>query len=219
MKRPKKPTFPPLPNLGALIRRNFLAGVLVAVPFWVVGWIIGGVVGALLKLKSWVPAHLQPDYYFSDPASITAVNAVFLLGVVLALILAVSLVGWVSRQVLGRQLLEVVSSIIARIPVIRSIYSGLEQLMGTFAGDGAQQFNRVVYVEWPRKGIWAIAFVTSAAKNVKLSPEPMVNIFIPATPNPTSGFHMLVPESDLRETGMSVEVAFRTILSLGIAQS
>jgi uncharacterized membrane protein len=217
--RRKSHSLPPLPNVGALIRQHFLAGVLVVVPFWVIGWIIGGFLGALLKLKAWVPVQLQPDHYFSDPTVVSAVSAAFLFVMTAGFILAISLVGWVSRQVLGQKILESLSRIIHRIPVIRSIYSALDQLMRTFAGSGTQQFNRVVYVEWPRKGLWAIAFVTSSAKGQSIPNDGMVNIFVPATPNPTSGFHMIVSESELRETKMTVEEAFRTILSLGIAQS
>jgi uncharacterized membrane protein len=211
-------SLPPLPNVGALIRQHFLAGVLVVVPFWVIGWIMGGFIGALLRLKGWVPSELQPDHYIANATIAAAVNALFLLAMSVGFILAISLVGWVSRQVLGRKILEMLSSVIHRIPVIRSIYSALDQLMRTFAGDGTQQFNRVVYVEWPRKGIWAIAFVTSPAKGTHLPGEGLLNIFVPATPNPTSGFHMIVPESEVREAKMTVEEAFRTILSLGIAQ-
>ncbi len=219
MKNPRNDrSLPPMPKVSALIRRYFFAGVLVVLPFWVIGWIIGGLFGALLKLKTIIPESLRPEHWIEDSNLVIAVNGAFLLAIIVMLMISVSLVGWVSRQFLGKKILEGLSAIINRIPVIRSIYSALDQLMKTFAGNsGAQQFNRVVYVEWPRKGLWTLAFVTSPAKGPNVPPHHL-NIFIPATPNPTSGFHMLVDENDVRDSGMSVEEAFRTILSLGIAQ-
>ncbi len=101
--------------------------------------------------------------------------------------------------------------------MVRSVYSALDQLLRTLAAGGGKQFNRVVYVEYPRKGIWALAFVTGPARE-KHIPEGHLNIYIPTTPNPTSGFHLIVSEADVRESGMTVEHAFKTILSLGIAQ-
>jgi uncharacterized membrane protein len=213
-----KTSLPPIPGLASLIRRHFFAGILVVVPFWVIGWILGGVIRSLLRLKTIAPAKLQPEYWVQDEWIILILNSAFLLGLLLGLTLTISLVGWVSRQFIGRKLLDLLSALINRIPVIRSIYSALDQLMRTFAGDeGTQQFNRVVYVEWPRKGLLALAFVTSPARGPH-APPGHLNIFVPTTPNPTAGFHMLVDEREVKESGMSVEEAFRTILSLGIAQ-
>jgi uncharacterized membrane protein len=130
--------------------------------------------------------------------------------------LGISFLGWVSKQYLGQKILELIAFLIQRIPVVRTVYSALDQLLKTVAAGGGKQFSRVVYVEFPRAGCWTLAFVTGRAK-VPGSNSPHLNVFVPATPNPTSGFYLIVAEQDVREAGMSVEEAFKAILSLGIA--
>ena len=127
------------------------------------------------------------------------------------------MLGWISQQVIGAQFLRLVSRWIERIPVIRSIYSSLNQLLKTMASGDKSQFNRVVYLEYPRKGVWALGFVTSAARPIDPG-ERFLNVYVPTTPNPTSGFHLIVNEREVRDSHLSVEEAFKTILSLGIAQ-
>jgi uncharacterized membrane protein len=134
------------------------------------------------------------------------------------LALTISFTGWISKQLLGKKILDFFEHIIQRIPVLRSIYVALEQLLKTMAQSDSRQFSRVIYLEYPRKGVWALAFVTGKAREPSI-PENHVNVYVPTTPNPTSGFHLIVPESEIRDSNMSVEEAFRTILSLGIAQS
>ena len=102
--------------------------------------------------------------------------------------------------------------------MLRSIYGALEQLLHTLAQGGGAQFRRVVYIEYPRKDVWALAFVTGPARAPGF-PDGYLNVYVPTTPNPTSGFHLLVAEAEVRPSELSVEEAFKTILSLGIAQS
>jgi len=184
----KKIHFNQIPALGKLLKSYFFAGILVLIPLGVIAWILAGALGALWRLHELLPDAWQPENYLPDPG--------------LARLLNVAFVG---------------EEIIQRIPVVRSVYSALDQLLRTLAAGGGQQFNRVVYVEYPRKGIWALAFVTGAAREKNI-PEGHLNVYIPTTPNPTSGFHLIVPEADVKESGMTVEHAFKTILSLGIAQ-
>jgi uncharacterized membrane protein len=207
-----------LSGLGKLLKRHFLAGLFIVIPIGVIGWIIGAAVGLLWKLPYLLPDNLQPDNIFFDHATIAAFfNLILTIVAALVVTFSISFVGWASKHYLGRKALEFLAEVIARIPVIRSIYSALDQLLKTVASGDNGQFNRVVYIEYPRKGIWALAFVTSTAKPVGL-PEKYVNVYIPTTPNPTSGFHLIVPENEVRDSHLSVEDAFKTILSLGIAQ-
>lgn len=209
--------FNQIPNIGALLRSNFFAGLLVVIPLAVIAWMIAGAFEALWGLQLFLPEEWRPQNIFEDPTLILLINAAFTLGAALLLALGVSFLGWVSKQYLGMKLLEILASMIQRIPVVRSVYSALDQLLRTMASGGGQQFNRVVYVEYPRKGSWALAFVTGPAKGPG-APENHLNVYVPTTPNPTSGFHLIVPEAEVRESHMKVEEAFRTILSLGIAQ-
>jgi uncharacterized membrane protein len=208
---------PHLPSLRSLVRDHFLAGLLVVIPLAVITWMVGAVVGTLWRLLDLLPADLQPRHFFEDPTTQEVVNTLIVLGAVVVLALGVSVLGWVSRQYLGRKVLELIGAVIQRIPLLRSVYSTLDQLLRTMAPGGGQQFSRVVYIEYPRKGLWALAFVSSPARG-PAAPSGHLNVYVPTTPNPTSGFHLLVPESDVKDSQMKVEDAFKTILSLGIAQ-
>ena len=172
-----------MPGLGQLVRDHFLAGLLVVIPLAVITWMVGAVVGTLWRLLDLLPADLQPKHFFENPTTQEAVNALIILGAVLVLALGVSVLGWISRQFLGRKVLELIGAVIQRIPLLRSVYSTLDQLLRTMAPGGGQQFNRVVYIEYPRKGLWALAFVTSAARGPNVPPGHL-NVYVPTTPNP-----------------------------------
>jgi uncharacterized membrane protein len=211
--------FAKIPNLGALLRGHFFAGLLVVIPLGVIGWIASGLLSWIWNIKEIVPEPWQPENLFQDPNTAMLFNFLVLFGVALLFSLLVSFLGWSSKQYLGQKVLLWIGEMIHHIPVLRSVYSALEQLMKTMAsGGGGQQFNRVVLVEYPRKEIWTLAFVTGPVKSSALPPG-YLNIYVPTTPNPTSGFHLMVHESEVRESGLKVEDAFRTILSLGIVQS
>ncbi|MGK5083563.1 DUF502 domain-containing protein [Bdellovibrionota bacterium FG-1] len=204
-------------NLWDLLKRHFFAGLLVVIPLGVISWIGLSVLAALWRLHEWLPDAWQPERFFQDPTFASLFNLVLTVGATLVLASGISALGWASKQYLGMKLLHLVADLIQRIPVIRGVYSALDQLLRTFAASGSQQFSRVVYLEYPRKGLLAIAFVTSPARGPSIPPKHL-NVYVPTTPNPTSGFHLIVPESEVVETQMSVENAFKTLLSLGIAQ-
>ncbi len=206
-----------IPELKQLVRDHFFSGILVLIPFAVISWIFGLVVQALWRIHDWLPEAWQPENFLHDPTLAALVNIAFLAALCVVIAMAVSTFGWISKNYIGKKFLTLLAEFISRIPVIRSIYSALDQLLRALATGGGKQFNRVVYVEYPRKGCWALAFVTSEAHGPN-APARHLNIYIPTTPNPTSGFHLLVPADEVRESHMSVEEAFKTILSLGIAQ-
>lgn len=191
------------------LKNNFLAGLLVIFPLSVIAWILSALFATLWSFRNWLPQELQPQSVFG--------NSLFSLGVLAVLIAGVSAIGLFSKFYLGRQIFQSLGYLIQRIPLIRSIYSALEQLTRAFAKGGSSgQFSRVVYIEYPRIGVWTLAFVTGENKNPVL-PDAHVNLFVPTTPNPTSGFFLIARNSDLRESGMSVEEAFKNLISLGIA--
>jgi uncharacterized membrane protein len=188
-------------------KKHFFSGILVLIPFGVIVWIMGLFLSVILKLHHLIPEELRPDH--------PAMNFIFIVGDVIVIVIAVSALGLISKNFIGMKILDLIEILIQRIPVIRSIYSALDQLLKTFAADGMQQFSRVVYVEYPRKGMWTLAFVTSATKGSALKNH--LNIYVPTTPNPTSGFYLIVSESEVKECELNVEQALKTILSLGIA--
>lgn len=206
-----------LKDFATLFRRHFLTGVFVLIPIGVVAWILVKLFGAIWSLQVLIPEEWKPINHF-DEFIAQLLNFAISIGLTILVVIGVSALGWFSKNVIGRKILKGVSDLIQRIPVVRAIYSSLNQLLHTMAAGDKQQFSRVVYVEYPRKGSWALAFVTGTARNPTGTTGVFLNLYVPTTPNPTSGFHLIVAESEVRDSHLSVESAFQTILSLGIAQ-
>ena len=143
------------------------------------------------------------------------------LGIVLTLTVVLFL-GWLSRQVVGRRILDAIESLIRRIPIAKSVYGATKGVLDAVSRDQADAFKRVVLVEFPRKGIYAIGFVTgTAARWTESDPrldEELVPVFIPKTPNPTGGFLLLLPPREILDCSMTVEEGIRMIVSGGILQ-
>ncbi|HLE01026.1 MAG TPA: DUF502 domain-containing protein [Bdellovibrionota bacterium] len=205
-------------KLIELLKGHFFTGLLVLIPLGVIAWIGAAALSTVWHLRELLPEQWNPEIIFPNPFLGLLINLALTFGATMLLAILVSALGWISKQYLGRQALAGLAHIIERIPVIRSIYSALDQLLKTLAAQGGQQFSRVVYVEYPRKDLWVIAFVTGPARMPGL-PGTYLNIYVPTTPNPTSGFHLIVPETEIRESNLRVEEAFKIILSLGIAQN
>lgn len=201
-----------IPKITTLWRKNFLAGLIVLVPFWIIFLLAKAIFKWLLNLYALVPVQLQLE---SMPFWL---DTIIFCGVLAVVSLGVSFLGWLSKRYFGQKLLQVLGIVIQKIPILGSVYSSIEQLLRTLTTGGKDQFRGAVYVQFPRQGIWAIGFVTGPVRTPN-SPENHLNVFIPCVPNPTSGFHLMVPESEVKESGLSVEEAFKTILSLGMASS
>jgi len=129
------------------------------------------------------------------------------------------IIGWIAKGLIGRSLIRWAEGVVLSIPVIRTLYSGLKQIVETVLAQGEQNFDKACLVEYPRKGIWAIAFISTTAKGEiakRHGKEEMVSIFLPTTPNPTSGFLLFVPKKDVIVLDMSVEDAAKLIISAGL---
>lgn len=194
------------------IRRYFISGLLVWVPIWVTILAITFLVDILSNFLLLLPKKYQPDALigFHIPG----------IGVVITL-LVIFFTGLIAANFLGNRLVAMWDAMIARIPLVRTIYMGVKQIMQTLFTPGGQSFRKVLLVEYPRAGLWSIAFQTgdgTAEVSQQLNNEPIVTIFIPTTPNPTSGFLMLVPKKDVIELNMSVDQALKFVISLGVMQ-
>lgn len=187
----------------------FVAGLLVITPISVTAWVVAWVVE---RLDNAILPHLLRLVGLEAAPRIPLVGAVFT-------ILVILLLGVIARHFFGLELLRFGERLLARVPVARSIYGGVKQLLETiFLTSGARQFRRVVMIEYPRKGIYSLAFTTGPAQGIVQdeTPELVISCFVPTTPNPTSGFFLLVPERDLRTLDLSVEDAFKLIMSAGL---
>jgi len=193
------------------VRRYLLAGLLVWIPIMVTLLVVRFVVQLLDSSLSLLPAHYQPDNLLGWhlPG----------LGVVLSLFILI-ITGLVATNVLGHRLVSFGESMVNRIPLIRSIYTSVKQVMHTLLTPGGQAFRKVLLVEYPRTGIWSLAFQTGSVPDAmtKVIGEDALTLFIPTTPNPTSGFLLIVPRSQVIELNMSIDDALKMVISLGVVQ-
>ena len=203
-------------GLLKLIKRHFLGGIFVLIPFAVAAWIIYSVFELLWGLGHILPDPVRPENLFESQVVIALVKFLVVVALTVLIGLLVSLLGWASSQIIGQRILSwITRSLIQKIPVVRSIYGALDQLLKTMASGDTSQFSQVVYVQYPHPNAYTLAFVTGAAVS-PTGQDKYINVFVPTTPNPTSGFYFIVKESDTKPSGLSVEEAFRTILSLGM---
>ena len=212
------------PGLIARLRGNFLAGLIIIAPIGLTLWLIWTVVG---WIDGWVWPFI-PDAYHPD----ALINRFFVpeggerinvnvrgVGVVVFLVFTV-LVGWIGKGLLGRSFIRWAESVVDRMPVVRSVYNGVKQIAETVFSQRDTSFDTACLIEYPRKGIWAIAFVSTNAKgeiHAKLSDgEEVATVFLPTTPNPTSGFLLFLPRRDIQVLDMTVEDAAKLVISAGL---
>ena len=194
-------------DLVARLRTYFLAGVLVTAPIGVTvaiaWWFVDFVDRKVVPL---IRDALGVEYNFPG------------IGLVV-LLTAITLIGALTAGLLGRWLVAIGESIVKRMPIVRSVYSGTKQILETLLRDQSKAFRKAVLIQYPRKGLWAIAFVTSSTEGElgRRLGEGYINVFLPTTPNPTSGFLLVVPRADVVELDMSVEQAVRMVISAGMA--
>ncbi|MEM0936065.1 MAG: DUF502 domain-containing protein [Pseudomonadota bacterium] len=200
------------PGLFASLRASFLTGIVVIAPIGLTAYLIWTVVGWIDGfVLPFVPNSWRPEQYIG--IDIRGV------GVIIFLLFTV-LVGWVAKGLIGRSLIAWAETLVDRMPVVRSIYNGLKQIAETVFAQNETNFDRACLVQYPRKGIWAIAFISAATKGELASKIPrdegLVSVFLPTTPNPTSGFLLFVPRSDVIELDMAVEDAAKLVISAGL---
>lgn len=199
-------------GMTSVFKKYLLSGLLVWLPIWVTLLIVDFMINIMDKSLTMIPEKYQPDQLigFHIPG----------LGLIFTLLL-LFLTGIIVTNFLGRWVIKYWDHLIARIPLVRSIYSATKKIAETMFSSKGQSFRKVLLVEYPRRGMWSIAFQSagSYAEIEKQTGEEMVTIFIPTTPNPTSGFLMIVPKKDVIELEMSVDQAVKFIISLGVVQN
>jgi uncharacterized membrane protein len=191
------------------IRRFLIAGLLLWLPLAATFLMVRLLVDTMDKTLALLPAAYQPEVLlgFRLPG----------LGILLALVI-VLVTGVLVTNFLGRRLLHLWEAIVDRIPLVNTIYKAVKQVSETILAKQSQSFRKVLLIEYPRKGLWSIVFKTGEGISEVTSHtgEAMITVFLPTTPNPTSGFLMLVPAKEALELSMSVEDALKMIISLGV---
>ncbi len=196
----------------AMLRRYFISGLLVWLPIWVTLLVIKFLVDLLSKSLLLLPYEYQPDVLlgFHVPG----------VGVIITVVV-ILFTGIFVTNYLGGRLVAMGDAFMARIPLVRTVYTGVKQVTNTLFTPGGQSFRKVLLVEFPSPGVWSIAFQTGmVSKKIEaaLNQEPMVSYFIPTTPNPTSGFLMMAPKSKVVELDMTIDQALKLVISLGVVQ-
>ncbi len=190
------------------MRKYLIAGLLVWMPLGITFLVIRAIVGFLDNTLLLLPEAYQPDNLlgFHIPG----------LGVLLAVILVLA-TGMIVANLLGRRLVSAWESLLSRIPLVRTLYAGVKQIMEAVLATDAKSFRRVLLVEYPRRGVWSLAFMTTdQLGEVQQKTEPdVIGVFIPTTPNPTSGYVLMVPEHEVVYLDMPVEQGLKMIISMG----
>ena len=207
-------------GLMAGLRSSFLTGLVVVLPIGLTLYLIWTVTGLI---DSWVlpfiPSAYRPDnlmrYYLGEDYVLNVRGV----GVIVFLLFTIFM-GWVARGLIGRSFLSWAEGLVDRMPVIRSVYNGLKQIAETVFAQTDQNFEKACLVEYPKEGIWAIGFISTKAKGEIAARFPehdeMLSVFLPTTPNPTSGFLLFVPATDVRMLDMKIEDAAKLIISAGL---
>lgn len=200
------------PGLFSRLRSSFLTGIVVIAPvgltIWLIWSVMGWIDGVVLPL---VPSTFLPEKYIG--INLRGVGLIFFL-------IFTIFIGWIAKGLIGRSLISFAEGLVNRTPVVRSIYSGIKQISETVFAQSERSFEKACLIQYPRRGIWAIGFVSTQAKGeVAERAETggdLISVFVPTTPNPTSGFLLFFPQEDVIELEMSVEDAAKLVISAGL---
>lgn len=183
------------------LRKSFFTGLLVVIPISATIYILIFLIGVLNNL---LPFHFLP----------------YGTGVILTIIL-ITLIGFMTTNLIGKRLIDTGEKFISSIPLVKNVYAAVKQISDAMLSSKGKNFRRVVLIEYPRKGIYTLAFVTGVSRGEVQDKTKgnVINLFVPTTPNPTSGFYLMVPEADVINLDMSVEDAFKLLISGGMVSA
>lgn len=207
----KKPMAKKQSHIIASFRNNFLTGLAVVLPVAVTIWAVWSFIGFVdARVLPFLPAKYNPlTYYDLDVRG---------MGLIVFLVFT-TVIGSLTKGLFGRSLVRAAEAFVDRMPVVRSLYNGLKQIIETVVSQSSNSFEKACLVEYPRKGIWAVAFISTDSEGellTKTGQEAMTSVFLPTTPNPTSGFLLFVPTKDVIKLDMSVEEAAKLVISAGL---
>ncbi len=186
------------------LRNNFIAGVVVLIPIGITLYLTVFIINISSKL---IPKEINPNHYL--PYNIPGLE-------ILIAVLLITIIGWISLSFIGKRLFNLFENILNKIPIIRTIYSAVEQLIETFTNSKSDK-KTVVLVEYPRKGVYAVGFATkeNTGEIRKKAGKELLNVFVPTTPNPTSGFLLMFPKDEVIFLDLTFEEASKFIVSAG----
>ena len=191
------------------LRNYFITGIVVLIPIGLTLYLTKFIIDISSGL---LPQELNPNYYL--PFKIPGLE-------IIVTVLFITIIGGLSLSFIGKKILQLFNDLLKRIPILRTIYSAIGQLTETFAPQNSSQKKSVVLVEYPRKGSWAVGFATkdNEGEISKKTNTELVNVFVPTTPNPTSGFLLMFPKNEIKYLDMTFEEASRFIVSAGTSEN
>ncbi|RYF01052.1 MAG: DUF502 domain-containing protein [Comamonadaceae bacterium] len=191
------------------LRKWLFTGLLVIVPGVITAWVLNWIISMLDQTLQILPGSWQPDRLLGF--HIPGFGVLLTLGILLV-------VGALASNFAGRKLVEWGDALVSRIPVVRSIYSSVKQVSDTIFSESGNAFRTAVLVQWPREGVWTVAFVTGAPNGEVAAylRDEFVSVYVPTTPNPTGGYFVMLRKSDCIELDMSVDAALKYIVSMGV---
>ena len=194
----------PKKSLISSLRNNFIAGVVVLIPIGITLYLTLFIINVSSKL---IPKEINPNHYL--PYNIPGLE-------ILIAVLLITIIGWLSLSFIGKRLFNLFESVLNKIPIIRTIYSAVEQLIETFTKSKSDK-KTVVLIEYPRKGVYAVGFATkeNTGEIKNKAGKELINVFVPTTPNPTSGFLLMFPKDEVIYLDLSFEEASKFIVSAG----
>ncbi|MCQ9379629.1 DUF502 domain-containing protein [Methyloversatilis sp. XJ19-49] len=190
------------------MKRYFITGLLMWIPLAITLWVLAWILGTLDSTMLLVPYQWRPEqlFGFDIPG----------LGVILT-VLIILLSGVVGHNIIGQRLLRYWEGLLSRIPVVKSIYNGVKQVSDTLFSSSGEAFRKAMLIQYPRQGSWTIAFMTGQpGGDVANHLTDHISVYVPTTPNPTSGFFLMVPRSEAIELDMTVDEALKYIVSMGV---
>ena len=199
------------PNIFQRIRSNFLTGLVLIAPIVLTLYLVWGAINFIdEKVVPWLPIKYNPSTYIGKDLPGLGV---------LTFLLFTTFVGMIAKGFLGRQLIRFWETVVDRTPIFRSIYNAVKQIAETVFTKSDKTFQSACLIEYPRKGIWVVAFVSTQSKGEiknSIDKKDLLTVFVPTTPNPTSGFLLFIPKNDVIMLKMSVEDAAKLVISAGL---
>ena len=195
-------------SLTLILRNYFITGVVVLIPIGFTLYLTKFIIGISSKI---IPQNINPNNYL--PYAIPGIE-------ILISVVFITIVGGLSLSFFGKKILGLIDDLFKRIPVLRTIYSAIVQMTETFSNKDENDKKSVVLVEYPRKGVWAVGFATKENKGemAQKTNKKLINVFVPTTPNPTSGFLLMFPKNEVKYLDMTFEEASRFIVSAGTSE-
>ena len=198
------------PTIFGRMRTYMFAGILVTAPIGItlyLTWVIVHFIDN--QVMPLIPQQYNPENFL--PFSVPGIGLILML-------VSLTLIGWLTAGILGRWMIRFSEHLLARMPVVRNVYSAIKQIMETVMAQQSNAFREVVLIEYPRRGIWAVGFITggTVGEVQNITDDTMVNVFLPTTPNPTSGFLLFLPNRDVYRLTMTVEEGIKMVISAGI---